>query len=333
MAQRYNHCGTLITHDAYAPGMAEKYGMPGTTDNEGFDPYRDTVGAGIYGGIVKRDETGAVLVGRQYQNHNSRPGPVYAGGGYTPVNEALRNIGKLNALLDKYPDLVNDISTGGANPLHMCGMSAANQHAVTVLARRGADIEALETYGMTPLHRMASNNLAVGAELLLQAGADPNYKGRVGITPMEMASQSHATQVMAVLREHSAQTGNLSMVDKLNVMGAGRAAVNGDYLPRDTATEIPRGFALVCEQQGWPVDGTWKKLAGGERWFAHADETNDSYVYWNRENGKWWIDGPDGSGVYIAEAPEHAPPAHGWQLIDERGGDAPVPEVRSFRLV
>ena len=27
---------------------------------EGFDPYRDTVGPGIYGGIVKRDENGEV---------------------------------------------------------------------------------------------------------------------------------------------------------------------------------------------------------------------------------------------------------------------------------
>jgi hypothetical protein len=28
-----------ITHDPYAPGMAEKYGRPGKTDHEGFDPY------------------------------------------------------------------------------------------------------------------------------------------------------------------------------------------------------------------------------------------------------------------------------------------------------
>ena len=27
-----------------------------------------------------------VVIGKQYQNHNSRPGPVYAGGGYTPIN-------------------------------------------------------------------------------------------------------------------------------------------------------------------------------------------------------------------------------------------------------
>merc|ERR1719379_366594 len=82
----YNHCGTRITHDPYAPGMAEKYGMPGKTDNEGFDPYRDTVGPGIYGGIVKRDANGDVVIGKQYQNHNPRPGPVYAGGGYTPTS-------------------------------------------------------------------------------------------------------------------------------------------------------------------------------------------------------------------------------------------------------
>ena len=29
--------------------MAQKYGTPGQTDNEGFDPYRDSASAGIYG--------------------------------------------------------------------------------------------------------------------------------------------------------------------------------------------------------------------------------------------------------------------------------------------
>jgi len=84
MATHYRKDGVRITHDPYAPGMADKYGTPGKTDNEGFDPYADTVGPGIYGGIVKRDNDGQVLTGQQYQNHNPRPGPIYAGGGYTP---------------------------------------------------------------------------------------------------------------------------------------------------------------------------------------------------------------------------------------------------------
>ena len=40
---------------------------------------------------------------------------------------------------------------------------AAPSCAVQVLIDAGADIEALDTYGYTPLHRMASNNLAAVA--------------------------------------------------------------------------------------------------------------------------------------------------------------------------
>merc|ERR1719502_2636088 len=70
----YRADGVRITHDPYAKGMAEKYGAPGNTDADGFDPYADTVGPGIYGGTVQRDESGRVVIGKQYQNHNPRPG-------------------------------------------------------------------------------------------------------------------------------------------------------------------------------------------------------------------------------------------------------------------
>ena len=169
----YRSDGVRITRDPYSTGMAEKYGTPGETDDEGFDPYRDSVGAGIYGGIVKRSDSGEVVIGRQYQGHNPRPGPVYAGGGYAPSSLMLDDVkGKLIPLVDKYPDLVNDITTGGAQPLHTCGMSKSKQDAVNPLVKRGADIESLDTYGRTPLHRMASNNLPIGAKMLLDAGVD-----------------------------------------------------------------------------------------------------------------------------------------------------------------
>ena len=198
----YRHDGVRITHDPHSPGMAEKYGTPGNTDKEGFDPYADSVGAGIYGGIVKRSDSGEVVIGRQYQNHNPRPGPVYAGGGYAPSTLMLDDVeDKLVPLLDKFPDLVNDITTGGAQPLHMCGMSRNKQHAVRALVERGADIEALDTYGMTPLHRMASNNLAAGAKALLDAGADASNTGKIGAAPMSIAKDSAAHAVMDVLKK------------------------------------------------------------------------------------------------------------------------------------
>jgi len=200
----YRKDGVRITHDPYSPEMAEKYGLPGQTDNEGFDPYADTVGPGIYGGIVVRDTVGNILIGNQYQNHNPRPGPVYAGGGYTPTVRKLQsdNLVALAAWLDKYPDLVNEVTTGGATPLHMCGMSRSGERATALFIERGGDINAMDTYGFQPLHRMASNNLATGAEFLLSAGADVSGKTRDGHTAMRIAQSSRAIDVVRVLSKY-----------------------------------------------------------------------------------------------------------------------------------
>lgn len=63
---------------------------------------------------MKKDPaTGEVLFGRQYQNHNPEPGPMYAGGGYTEICAALgKGQEAVAKILDKDPSLVNEISTG-----------------------------------------------------------------------------------------------------------------------------------------------------------------------------------------------------------------------------
>lgn len=331
----YRVDGVRITHDPYAPGMKEKYGAPGATDNEGFDPYADSVGAGIYGGRVQRDKQGMVVIGKQYQNHNRRPGPVYAGGGYTPVNEALKTSRQLKLLLEKFPDLANDVSTGGATPLHMCGMSGANQRAAKILIQYGGDIEALDTYGFTPLHRMASNNLAEGAQALLEAGANPTTRGACGQTPMAIAQSSEAHDVIRVLQGF--QTRKDVSVTKVTVMNAGMDAVNGEYEARD-ASVIPEMFAKVCEQNGWVTLDMWNKLSGANSgsafdskpiWF---ESPNKSYIYFNLADQHWWIDGPDGLGVYKARGPHFAVPAYprgsggefGWFSLAEDSDPVPT---------
>jgi len=323
MAELYRKDGVRITHDPYAPGMAEKYGTPGKTDDEGFDPYADTVGAGIYGGVVQRGPGGEVVIGRQYQNHNTRPGPVYAGGGYTPINNALRK-GKaaLKPLLDKYPDLVNDVSTGGARPLHMCGMGRENQMATEYLIMRGADIEALDTYGMTPLHRMASNNLEVGARELLEAGADPENRGKCGVTPAEMARNSRGQGVLKVLQDFSQRKGTQRRRGTAKVQGAGLSDVNGLYAARDPRI-VPLGFSLTCAENAWDSEKMWLQLSDQATPWYEAE--NGSYIYWNRGDGKWWIDGPDGKGVYIVKAPNDVVPSSGWQALP--GAPSPLPTV------
>jgi hypothetical protein len=197
----YRKDGVRITHDPYAPEMIEKYGQPGQTDNEGFDPYADSVGPGIYGGIVKRDENGNVMIGEQYQNHNPNPGPIYAGGGYTSTIKKLQSsdVNDIAAWFQKYPDLVNEITTGGATPLHMAGMSKRCERVTSMLIELGGDINAIDTYGFKPIHRMASNNLAIGMEALLKAGADPLSNTLSGETPMQIARSSRALDCMSVL--------------------------------------------------------------------------------------------------------------------------------------
>lgn len=198
--------GVRMGYNPHAPDMIEKYGPPGETDAEGFNPYADTVGPGIYGGRVKRDANGEVVIGAQYQNHNPRPGPVYAGGGFTPMSNAIR-IGEsgIKPLLDKFPDLVNEVTTGGATPLHMCAMGRDNQRSTAYLISRGSNVEALDTYGYRPLHRMASNNLAIGAEALLKAGADSRARTNTrggGETAMDIARNAGAKDVVAVLQNY-----------------------------------------------------------------------------------------------------------------------------------
>jgi len=326
MAKTYYRAdGVRITHDPYAAGMVEKYGLPGKTDNEGFDPYADSVGAGIYGGIVKRDSKNNIIIGQQYQNHNPRPGPIYAGGGYTPINAALSSLNKVNSLLDRFPDLVNDVSTGGAQPLHTCGMSQKNQEATATLIERGADIEALDTYGFTPLHRMASNNLAVGAAVLLDAGADPSSTGKTSSTPLEVARQSQAHAVIDVLKKYPKR--KPVQMSKLVLSDSDFKSINGEYT-RINASKVPKGFDKVCQEQGWDTQKMWTKLGGDQDWFTAQ---NGAYIYFNHADRHWWIDEPDGNGVYKAEAPEHAFPAVGWKLLTPAEQKPCPPSVQVYR--
>jgi hypothetical protein len=357
--------GVRITHDPFAAGMVERYGKPGKTDNEGFDPYRDTVGPGIYGGIVTRqlyysgkEAVGSsVVIGKQYQNHNPRPGPVYAGGGYAPVINAIQQYkaggSGLETLLRKYPDLANDVTTGGALPLHMCGMSRESQYAAGVLIEHGADLEALDTYGMTPLHRMASNNLPIGARFLLDAGADPRNTGLIGQTPYQIAQEGRATDVMKLLanEQRKVEIDHLEVdfpsIASLNTAGHVFQTLTGKFAKQDAAV-IPSSFDKVCQENKWDTRATWNKLNGKASWFAHA---NGSYIYFNKADGKWWLDGPDGLGVFTA-GPKgvvaHAVPSQGWEPIQRNVFDAfgaavdeagkrpakpfmPTPQVRCFR--
>jgi len=97
--------------------------------------------------------------------------------------------------------LKNEVSTGGARPLHVCGMSQRGQLSTQTLIEAGADIHALDTYNYNALHRMASNNLEIGAEALVKAGLDPNFRPPDSdCSPMDIAKRSRALKFLMTMQ-------------------------------------------------------------------------------------------------------------------------------------
>lgn len=193
----------LTTKDPYAPGVAETYGLVSSVNQDGFDAAADSVGPKIYGGSVQRDHDGSVIYTSNYEeNDHHRPGPVYDGNGYSLMSKAI-HVGpdKVAELLNDYPQLIAEISTGGATPLHVCGMSERGQLCTKTLVDAGADIHALDIYNYNALHRMASNNLDIGAEILVKAGIDPNSKVReADSTPIEIAKRQRAIKFLMMMQ-------------------------------------------------------------------------------------------------------------------------------------
>ena len=113
----------------------------------GWNLPMDVVGAGVYGGIVKRDASGRIVVGDEWPEDNRGPpahNPVHTTGpfldfakltqenrGYAKMATMIMkgNAAKVEALLEAQKSeaerqaLANLVMTGGARPLHMCGMS------------------------------------------------------------------------------------------------------------------------------------------------------------------------------------------------------------------
>lgn len=203
-AQHANAKDEVFTlKDPYAPGVADSYGLAMPTTQDCFDAAADTVGPSIYGGSVKRDANGSVIYTSQYEeNDHHRPGPVYDGNGYSIMSRAIHfGPEKVAELLNDYHQLIDEISTGGATPLHVCGMSERGQLCTQTLVDSGADIHALDSYNYNALHRMASNNLDIGAEVLVQAGIDPNGKvDEADSTPIEIAKRQRAIKFLMAMQ-------------------------------------------------------------------------------------------------------------------------------------
>jgi hypothetical protein len=117
-------------------------------------------------------------------------------------------------------------------------------------------------------------------------------------------------------------TSSIKVPKQISIRSAGFNAVNGVYQQKHP-TVIPSGFDRTCRSMNWDTAQMWNQLSDQRRPWYEAE--NESYVYWNKGDGKWWIDGPSGAGVYIVKNAGWVPPKSGWISLDS--DYQPVPTV------
>ena len=81
-------------------------------------------------------------------------------------------------------------------------IEAVKQHLAT-----GADVNAKNKVGQTPLHWVASEGHKEIAELLIAGGADVNAKDEFGETPLDWAIRFKHPEVADLLRKHGGKRG------------------------------------------------------------------------------------------------------------------------------
>lgn len=109
----------------------------------------------------------------------------------------------------------------GAQPLHYAASGSPgspfwdpdDQVAVIgSLVRAGADLDAVDLGGITPLHRAVRCRCAAAVGALLQAGADAGHRSNRGSTPVQLATRStgRAGAGSPEARSSSGQSSNCS---------------------------------------------------------------------------------------------------------------------------
>ena len=123
------------------------------------------------------------------------------------VFDAVRadDVNAVTELLDADPDLVRATDEDGETPLHSAAWRSRYE-AATLLLDRGADIEARNNWGRTPLLIVArETGNAQMASLLIEAGAEVNVRDRGGESPLDLAAWRGFAELVDLLLDEGAE--------------------------------------------------------------------------------------------------------------------------------
>jgi ankyrin repeat protein len=141
-----------------------------------------------------------------YRGDGDRVAELLAAGRELDVFEAaaVGRTERLRKLLDDDPDLAAAWAADGFTPLHLAAFFR-HPDAARLLVERGAPIDAVarnEEIAVTPLQSAVTAGEEKTAALLLERGADPNFRHGGGFTPLQTAAHHGSERLVGLLLSH-----------------------------------------------------------------------------------------------------------------------------------